>query len=354
MRAIPIKHVKAGSILGETLYTATGNTLVKKGITLTEKLLLKIESNKIYTIYIKDIHSDIEVNRLLEQSFRVKGAMLIKELFLLAKEKRSIHDINDQLVRYADDVLYELKSFRHHTIEYIDVKNVDAYIYSSAINVALLSALIAWDLHYNDDMVKQIFLGAIYHDIGIALLPDDVINKTEALSREEKMMILNHPNGGHQYLKDKTFLSAYVKQIALHHHECLDGSGYPNRTCGEDISFISQIVGIADVYDAMTSDRPYKRAAPPSEALEYILGSGSKYDQKIVSAFIKRITPYPRGCLVKLSNDSIAVIDELNPSMPLRPKIRIISRSNGNYAYIAVDLEEQKNLVIKEILYEMY
>lgn len=353
MRAIPIKYVKPGSILGESLYTAKGNALVKKGAKLTEKLLTSIESNKIFTIYIKDIHSDVEVNRLLEQSFRVKGVMLIKDLFTLASTHRSINDCHDKLLAYSNDVLYELKSSRHHAIEYVDVKNVDAYMYSSAINVALLSALIAWDLEYNDDMVKQIFLGAIYHDIGIALLSGDIVNKVGSLSRDEKLQILNHPNGGYNFIKDKTFLSAYIKQITLHHHECLDGSGYPNRTKGDGISFIAQIVGVADIYDAITSDRPYKRAAPPSEALEYILGTASKYHPKIIDAFIKRINPYPRGSIVKLSDGSVAVVDEVEAAMPLRPQIRIITKVDDGYDYKHIDLKNHNNLVIENIVYEM-
>jgi len=352
MRAIPTAYVVENSILGENLYNSSGNILVKKGTTLTAKLLKQIEVNKVYTLYIDDPHSDYEVFRLLEQSLRVKGALLMKELFALANEHKSILDVHNRLESYVNDVLYELKSFKRKTIEHIDIKNVDNYIYSSSINVALLSALIAWDLNYSDDMVKQIFIGALYHDIGIALLPSDVINKSGELSIDEKMMILNHPNKGHNYLKDKTFLSAYVKQIALHHHECLDGSGYPNRIKDDDISFISQIVGVADIYDAMTSDRPYKRAVPPYEALEYILGTGSKFDPKVINAFIKRITPYPCGSIVKLSNGKFAVVDEISEDVPLRPIVRIINKVGDGYEYQRIDLRVNNSIVIENISYD--
>ncbi len=353
MRAIPTKYVKDGSILGENLYTAEGQVLVKSGAKLTTNLIGKIEGNRIYTVYVKDVHSEIEVNRLLEQSFRVKGSMLIKELFALAENKKSILECHNKLSAYANDVLYELKSFRHHAIEYIDIKNVDAYMYSSALNVALLSSLIAWDLHYNDDMVKQIFLGAIYHDIGIALLPNDVINKSTTLTIEEKMMILNHPTTGYEFAKSMSFLSAYIKQIILQHHEGLDGSGYPLRNKGDEIAQIAQIVGISDVYDAMTSDRPYKRAVAPNEALEFLLGSGGKYDKTVFDAFIGRITPYPRGCIVELSNGQHAVVDEVPKDFPLRPVIRIITPTVDGYDYQEINLKNHQNLVIDKISYEM-
>ncbi len=92
-------------------------------------------------MYIKDVHSDFEVNRLIEQSFRVKGSLIIKELFTIANSDKSILEIHNTLSSYADDVLYDLKSQKHLTIEHIDIKNVDAYLYSSALNVAILSSL---------------------------------------------------------------------------------------------------------------------------------------------------------------------------------------------------------------------
>lgn len=353
MRAIPIQFIQADSILGEDLYTAEGKVLLRMGTQLTEKLITKIKNNKIYTVYVKDQHSDIEVNRLLEQSFRAKGAMLIKSIFDDAASSTSILDAHYALSSYADDVLYELKSFQHQTLEYVDVKNVDAYLYSSALNIALISALVAWHLGYNDEMVKNIFIGAIYHDIGIALLPPRIIYKDSALTTEEKMMIINHPTIGHKYIKERSFLSAYTKTIVYQHHECMDGSGYPQRISGDDIHPISQIVGVADIYDAMTSDRPYKRAVPPNEALEYIIGvSGTKFDTKVVNAFVKMIAPYPRGCIVKLSNGENAVVEELNTDFPLRPKLKLIHKNGSEYAYESFDLIQHPNVVIEEIIYE--
>lgn len=352
MRAIPTKYVEEGCILGENLYTKDGQVLVKKGASLTQKLLDKITKNSIFTVYVEDVHSDHEVNRLIDQALRIKGTMIIKSLFTKAKENETIHDLHYTLSHYADDVLYELKSFKRQNIEYIDVKNVETYIYSSSLNVALIASLIGWDLGYNDDMVKQIFLGAVYHDIGIALIPDSVVNKQEALSKDEKLMIINHPNRGHTFIKEKTYLSAYIKQIVLQHHECINGSGYPFRIKGESVSKLAQIVSIADIYDALTSDRPYKRAVPPNEALEYIMGSSTKYDQSIINAFIKRITPYPIGSHVVLSNDEIAVIDEINNDFPLRPKVRIIKK-NTEIEYIPVDLMKESAITIKSISFEM-
>jgi HD-GYP domain-containing protein (c-di-GMP phosphodiesterase class II) len=354
MRAIPTQYVKEGTILGENLYTATGQILLKSGTKLNAKLMDKVQSHKIFTVYIQDQHSDVEVNRLIEQSFRVKGVLLIKEIFDAARNNKSIMGLHEQLSKYTDDILYEIKSFRNNKIEYVDIKNIDNYLYSSALNVALISALMAWTLNYSDEMVKHIFLGAVYHDIGIALLPDPVIYKEEPLTLEEKMMILNHPINGHNFIKDKAFLSAYVKTITMTHHECLDASGYPKRIKGEEIHKTAQIVGLADIYDAMTSDRPYKRATSPKEAVEYIVStSGIKYDRHLVGAFMNRVSPYPLGTIVMLSNGLPAVVDENNDVFPLRPKIRVIHKDGNQYNYESIDLESQTNITIESITYDL-
>ena len=353
MRAIPTNYVEEGSILGENLYNAEGRILIKADTPLTAQHINKIEKNNIYTLYIKNIHTNIEVNRLLEQPFRVKGILLVKSLFDTASKGKPIFDIHQSLLTYMEDVLYEIRSYKKIQIEYVDIKNIDNYIYSSSLNVALLSSLIAWELGYGFEMVKEIFIGAIYHDIGIALLPKDITTKKEALTFNEKKQILSHPLLGYQYIKEQFFLSAYVKSIVLQHHEQIDGTGYPDRLFKNEINQMAQIIGIADVYDAMTSDRPYRRAVSPKEALEFIVGNmGKKYFYEVAQAFISRITPYPRGTIVMLSSGFPAVVEELNDQFPLRPLVKVIYKTSSGYYYERYNLMNHQNILIDYVLYE--
>lgn len=353
MRALPIQYVKENSILAEDLYNVQGRILIKKETLLTQKILKKIEANNVFTIYVKDVHNTIEVPRLVEQSLRINAILIIKSIFEAAKSQQSIFDLHNQLRNIADDILYEIRSYHKRPIEHIDIKNVDNYIYSSSLNTAVLSALIAWELGYASDLVKEIFLGAVYHDIGIALIDSNIINKKTALTLEEKMEIIMHPKKGYEYLKDKTFTSAYIKTIVLQHHEAFDGSGYPLRSKGNEINSIAQIVGVADIYDAMTSDRPYKRASKPKDAIEFILAnSRSKFDENIVEAFNKKVTPFPPGALVELDDGRIATVDKINSDRPLEPQIRIITRTKDTYHYEAVNLSETHDITIKDITYE--
>jgi len=354
MRAVPTSYVPEGAVLAEDLFTASGKILLRAGRTLTTNLISKINENNIFTVYINDIHSDHEVNRVVEQSLRVKGIQLIKELFTAAAEDEEILSLHNELSQFADDVLYEMSAVKENQIEYTDIKNVDDYIYSSALNVAIIATLIAWDLSYNREMIKQIFLGGIYHDIGIAFLEPDVVQKNKELTLEEKKMILMHPHSGHRFVKEKAFISAYVKAMTLQHHERIDGNGYPNRVKGDQINMVAQIVGIADVYDAMTSDRPYRRAVAPQEAIEYIMGTaGTHFDMKIATTFINKVNPYPKGSIVELNDGRKAVVDFVPKQLPLRPKIRIITKNGDGFEYEEVDLQVNTTLIIEKMCYDV-
>jgi HD-GYP domain-containing protein (c-di-GMP phosphodiesterase class II) len=320
----------------------------------------RINQNHIYSVYIKDQHSTGEIERLVNPILRQKGYNLVKKIFDAASNAKSdgtpapmpILGMMPELSSLMDDIIYEMTGFKDKQLEYIDIKNVNSYLYSSAINVALLSVLIGWEMGLNNDMVCQLFLGGIFHDIGMAFMPKEVLYKKEPLTMEDKRQVLYHPTKGYEYLKDKTFLTSYVRAVTLGHHEHADGSGYPNRKNGEEIHLLTQIIGIADIYDAMTSDRPYRQALPVNEALEYIMSvADMHYSVEITKAFIKKINPYPVGSLVKLKDGQTAVIRKVPADMPLRPLISIIKKKSDGFEYQDVNLMENQTISIEGIQY---
>ena len=360
MRLVPTKCVPEDAVLSDALYTDDGRILVSAGTPLTARLLERINQNNIYSVYIKDQHSTGEIERLVNPLLRQKGYSLVKKIFDAAGNTKPdgtpapmpILGMMPELSALMDDIIYEMTGFKDKQLEYIDIKNVNSYLYSSAVNVALLSVLIGWEMGLNNDMICQLFMGGIFHDIGMALLPKEVIYKKEALSMEDKRLILYHPEKGYEYLKDKHFLSSYVRVVTLGHHEHIDGSGYPNRKSGEEIHLLTQIIGIADIYDAMTSDRPYRQALPVNEALEYIMSVADKhYSMEVVKALIKKINPYPVGSLVKLKDGRTAVVRSVSPDMPLRPLVSVISKTGSGFLYQDLNLMEQQNVTIAGIQY---
>ncbi|MGE5630622.1 MAG: HD-GYP domain-containing protein [Caulobacteraceae bacterium] len=360
MRLVPTKFIPENAVLSEALYTDEGQVLVNAGTQLTPRLVERINQNHIFSIYINDQHSTGEIDRLVNPLLRQKGYKLVKRIFDAAGNKKPdgtpapipIMDMMPELSALMDDIIYEMTGFKEKQLEYIDIKNVNSYLYSSAINVALLSVLIGWEMGLNNDMIYELFMGGIFHDIGMAMMPKEVLYKKEPLTMDDKRLVLYHPLTGYEYLKDKSFLSSYVRAITLGHHEHIDGSGYPSRKSGKDIHLLTQIIGIADIYDAMTSDRPYRQALPVNETLEYIMSVANKhFDMEIVKAFIKKVNPYPVGSLVRLTNGQTAVVRKVSPDMPLRPLISIIKENNGGFEYTDVNLVENQTLIIERIQY---
>ncbi|KUO76089.1 MAG: hypothetical protein APF77_00490 [Clostridia bacterium BRH_c25] len=360
MRIVPTKFVPGDAVLSEALYNDDGQILVKAGTRLTAKLVERINKNNIYSVYIKDQHSTGEIERLVNPLLRQKGYNLVKRIFVAAGNTKSdgtpapmpILGMMPELSALMDDIIYEMTGFKEKQLEYIDIKNVNSYLYSSAVNVALLSVLIGWEMGLNNEMISQLFMGGIFHDIGMSMMPKEVLYKKGALTMEDKRMVLYHPLKGYDYLKDKRFLSSYVRAITLGHHEHVDGSGYPNRKSGGEIHLLTQIVGIADIYDAMTSDRPHRQALPANEALEYIMSVADKhYSMDIIKAFIRKINPYPVGSLVKLKDGQAAVVRKVPSDMPLRPLISIIKKTSDGFEYKDVDLMENQTITIEGIQY---
>jgi HD-GYP domain-containing protein (c-di-GMP phosphodiesterase class II) len=300
MRLVPTKLVLEKAILSEVLYDDSGCILVNAGAPLTSELIEKINREHIYSVYIKDQHSSSDIEPLISPKLRQNACSLVKQIFDRAGNRKPdgthaplpILGIMPELSKLMDDILYEMAACKDKQLEYIAVKPVNGYLHSSAVDVALLSVHVGWELGLSNEMIYQLFLGAIFHDIGMALLPKEIVYKKEALTAEDKRLILSHPLIGHEYLKDKSFLSSYVRAVVLGHHEHADGTGYPEGRKGEELHILTQIVGIADIFDAMTSDRPYRQALPSHEALEYIMSvADSHFSVDVVKAFVNKINP---------------------------------------------------------------
>ena len=142
--------------------------------------------------------------------------------------------------------------------------------------------------------------------------------------------------------------------IALYHHEKVDGSGYPKKIKLDQIPLSARIVALADVYDALTSDRPYRAALPANEAIEFLLGhANQQLDEMLVKSFIKLIIPYPVGTLVKLSNGDIGIVERLYENFPLRPVVKVIKQLATTVEMVEIDLMKEQNIVIEGVQYEL-
>ena len=208
------------------------------------------------------------------------------------------------------------------------IKTHDAYTYMHSVAVCALMLALARRLKLDEAQVRDAAIGGLMHDLGKAMMPLEVLNKPGKLTDEEFAIMKSHPKAGWSLLKEGGEANEATLDIALHHHEKYDGNGYPERLKGEQISLLSRMGAVCDVYDAVTSNRPYKAGWDPAESIRQMASWKGHFDERIFQAFVRSVGIYPVGALVRTKRDKLAVIIEQNPNSLLTPKICIFFCAN--------------------------
>ncbi|KQP40024.1 HD-GYP domain-containing protein [Pseudorhodoferax sp. Leaf274] len=203
------------------------------------------------------------------------------------------------------------------------LKTADSYTYMHSVAVCALMVSLAAQLGLDTQQTRDAGLAGLLHDIGKARVPLAVLNKPGKLTDDEFAVVRSHSEHGHAMLLECGDVGDAVLDACLHHHEKMDGTGYPERLQGAGISRIARMTAICDVYDAVTSDRPYKKAWDPAEAVRRMAEwSGGHFDKSLFQAFVKSVGIYPVGSLVKLSSGRLAVVVEQSPALTT-PKVKV-------------------------------
>jgi HD-GYP domain-containing protein (c-di-GMP phosphodiesterase class II) len=226
--------------------------------------------------------------------------------------------------------------------ELINLKHLDDYTFHHSVNVALLSVLIGSALKLNREELNLLGEAAILHDIGKLLVPWEIINKPDKLSDEEWEQIKLHPVNGARVLSEIKGISDICIIGAFEHHIRYDLKGYPTIKEKNEGHLFGQIIAIADTYDAVTSDRAYRKAFLPDDAFKIILKCcGNSLNPNIGKLFLSLIGCYPLGCLVELDSKEIAIVSDINHFNLLRPKVKILLSAEGHQSnQKVVDLAE--------------
>ncbi|MFZ6658673.1 HD-GYP domain-containing protein [Undibacterium sp. TJN19] len=204
------------------------------------------------------------------------------------------------------------------------LKTKDDYTYMHSVAVCALMVALAKQLGLSEAETREAGQAGLLHDIGKMMVSADILNKPGKLTDAEFVSVKEHPAAGYKMLKEASGVSAAALDVCLHHHEKMDGSGYPNRLKAEEISLFARMGAVCDVYDAITSNRPYKQGWCPAESLRKMAEwSKGHFDEKIFQAFVKSIGIFPVGTLVRLESGKLAVVVEqqIGKSL-LLPKVR--------------------------------
>ncbi|HDI1212394.1 TPA: HD-GYP domain-containing protein [Aeromonas hydrophila] len=205
------------------------------------------------------------------------------------------------------------------------IRAKDAYLMEHSMNVAILLANFGRYLDLDRSVLKELTLGGLLHDVGKIMTPDEVLNKPGKLTDEEFAVMRQHVVHSYEILSNTPGITATMLEVAANHHERLDGTGYPQRLKGEQLSLYTRMSGIVDVYDAVTADRVYKQGMQPTQAFRILLkGINHHFDAELVTKFIKCMGVYPVGTLVQLSNQRLAIVMQRNPHEPLKPVVKVI------------------------------
>jgi HD-GYP domain-containing protein (c-di-GMP phosphodiesterase class II) len=347
MRLVPTTMLEDGALVARDVLVGRpdGIPLLRAGVRVNPDYRARLLKLGIRAVYVEDeIGDGIRPAAIVTPETRQKATRAVADAFHACSEAMQAKQmLPAATVRSLEEVvrriLADVASSAGAALALADLSAADAYTFQHSIDVAALGILIGerlfrqrgWidyrgvrQFHRLEERLHLLGLGLLLHDVGKLALPSAITQKAEPLSEDEWELMRSHPRVGLELLRGDDF-SPIVKAIVLRHHERWDGSGYPDGKAGVEIHEMARIAAVADVYDAITSERLHAQARPAHVGVRTILdGSGTLFDPDVVSVFARLVAPYPPGVELRLGDGRRAVVVSVPDRALDRPVVRLL------------------------------
>jgi len=320
----------------------------------------------------QEVNADLE-RRLQEIAEKQAAKPIVTELREETARARRLHGEANKVVRHVmDDIrlgqtiqVDRITPLIENTVDSIfrnqdallplaRLKSHDDYTFEHSVSVCALLVAFGRAMQLPKDVIKEIALGGLLHDVGKARIPEAILNKPGKLTEEEFFLMQKHVVLGVEVLQATNGISELAMQVVGQHHERFDGTGYPQKRAGEGISLYGQMAAIVDVYDAISSERVYHKGMPPSQALKKLLEwSSHHFDPQLVKTFVRAVGIYPTGSLVQLESKRLGVVIEQNDGNLLEPVVRVFYHA-GQKHYIPPEIVDISKVQDRIASFENY
>lgn len=350
MRLCKLNDIESDATLARAVITPDYQILLSEGTMLRPDYVEKLKDIGITEVYVEDKRiPDAEEVAILKKDIEDNVKNQIKTIL-----EKHTYNHNEELVALnyaADDVIMNILQEEEVIEQVFDIKERSSDLYEHSLSLCSLSVLTSIKLGLSHEEVHDIGVGSLLHDIGLRYLTINYEDKDlEEMSDVERGEYKKHSVYGYTALKQETWISERVKNIILYHHERMDGSGYPLRA--SDIPTECRVISVCDSFDEMICGIGCKRIKV-HEAVEFLKkNKDTKFDEKVVNAFLNFTAVYPAGSLVKTNEGEVGIVLRQNKEFPDKPVVKIIRDKVGNQVIgdRVKDLKDVNNVYITEVL----
>lgn len=325
MRLVNTRYVMEGSVLARPVINSSGRVLLQAGVSVTTSYIGRLMAMGYDVLFIEDDRlEDVEFHMSITGQTREAAYKTIENVskYIESGDESSLKasNVRGTIQQMLNDLLFSSDILGNLT----EIQGYDDYTFHHSVNATIIGLVLGLASGFSEHKLLEFGMGVLMHDIGKIKVPEEILNKKASLTEMEFDEIKKHSTYGFDILRKNNDFSILSAHVAFQHHEKWDGSGYPRGLKGNEIHEYGKLAAIADVYEALTSKRVYRKAIEPNDAYEYIVSQSDKhFDPKVLEVFKKHIAVYPSGSGIILSNGQRGNVVKQNPAFPNRPLVRV-------------------------------